>query len=594
MSNISVDYDVLNQKGSPAWYSDVYANIPTAGYKGRMFISTDTYAFYRDTGTGWDLIGGPGSGTLTGSGVAGQVSYFNGTQTITGNNNLFWDSTNNRLGIGTITPGQSLDIHSTGNTLVQLNNTSTGNSNISFQNQDVAKWRVGNVYNAGANSFNIQNAGLSTNAISISSTTNNVNFGSTIGNGTFTYTLPGATGTLALTSNLSSYLPLAGGTMSGNLVRTTAPRTTTLSETGLDFQGIGGSVSILNLNNTADAGNTLVKAGANSPYVSSILVTANFADITNPNANPGTIIFTTASTERMRITNAGNVGIGTSSPVDLLTLNATLTSTVFTLQNGAVTKGLLGISYAVSDLIINSASGDLNIRSNNTNINFSTNNGGTLGMRITSGGNLLIGTTSDNGVKLQVSGSATIGNTSVINTMTISTLGNFQTSYLQTLTSASAGPTYTYMCDWYFSGSSGNWSSGTGQQFLRCRDDQNRLIIYESGNIQNTNNSYGSLSDIKIKENIIDSTPKLDDILKVRIVNYNKIGDKTKQIGVIAQELEQIFPSMVEEFFDTIDIDNKVVMLDTKTKAVKYSVFVPILIKAIQELNDKLVKNNIN
>jgi hypothetical protein len=274
---ISVDYDVLNQRGSPAWYSDVFASIPTPGYKGRMFISTDTFAFYRDTGTGWDLIGGPGTGTLTGSGVAGQVSYFNGTQTITGNNNLFWDNVNSRLGINTATPGQPLDIHSTGNTLVQLNNTSTGNSNISFQNQDVAKWRVGNVYNAGANSFDIQNAGLLTNALTISSTTNDItltgnlntgvkvintggifcdtaillkNIGSVTGtngyssfsgnaaNNGFTfapnnssyhrfitpttsnydYTLPATTGTIALTSNLSSYLPLAGGIMTGNIL----------------------------------------------------------------------------------------------------------------------------------------------------------------------------------------------------------------------------------------------------------------------------------------------------------------------------------------------------------------------------------------
>ena len=53
MSTISVDYDVLNQRGTPAWFSDVYANLPTAGYTGRMFVSTDTFEFYRDTGTAW-------------------------------------------------------------------------------------------------------------------------------------------------------------------------------------------------------------------------------------------------------------------------------------------------------------------------------------------------------------------------------------------------------------------------------------------------------------------------------------------------------------------------------------------------------------
>ena len=97
MSSISVDYDVLNQKGSPAWYSDLFANIPTPGYKGRMFISIDTFAFYRDNGVGWDLVGGPGTGTITGAGVFGQVTFFSGTDTISGNTDFVWDNTNKRI-----------------------------------------------------------------------------------------------------------------------------------------------------------------------------------------------------------------------------------------------------------------------------------------------------------------------------------------------------------------------------------------------------------------------------------------------------------------------------------------------------------------
>jgi hypothetical protein len=45
---------------------------------------------------------------------------------------------------------------------------------------------------------------------------------STISNGTFAYTLPSATGTLALTSALSGYLPLTGGTLTGALSGTSA------------------------------------------------------------------------------------------------------------------------------------------------------------------------------------------------------------------------------------------------------------------------------------------------------------------------------------------------------------------------------------
>lgn len=75
-------FEILNQRGTPMFFSDVFANRPTAGIVGRIFISTDTYAFYRDTGSGWDLIGGPGTGTITGSGTAGTLPLWNGTSTI--------------------------------------------------------------------------------------------------------------------------------------------------------------------------------------------------------------------------------------------------------------------------------------------------------------------------------------------------------------------------------------------------------------------------------------------------------------------------------------------------------------------------------
>jgi hypothetical protein len=267
---IGVDYGVLNQKGSPSWFSDIYANIPTAGYKGRMFISIDTYAFYRDTGTGWDLIGGPGTGTITGSGTSGQVSYFNGSSTLAGSNNLFWDNTNGRLGIGTATPGAPLDIHGTG-TQLQLNGTGVNNSYLIFQNAGTSKWRIGNTYGGGSNLFSIFNNNLGSTPFQIDGGTNTstffnpvvfnnsgiFNIGLTLKDGTYivpsngnlglssngggltfltysggtiysnnlnfttnaanTYTLPNATGTLALTSNLSSYVPYTGATQSVDL-----------------------------------------------------------------------------------------------------------------------------------------------------------------------------------------------------------------------------------------------------------------------------------------------------------------------------------------------------------------------------------------
>ena len=124
------------------------------------------------------------------------------------------------------------------------------------------------------------------------------------------------------------------------------------------------------------------------------------------------------------------------------------------------------------------------------------------------------------------------------------------------------------------------------------------LYVQGNGNCLNTNNSYGALSDIKLKENIVDTSPKLAQLNQVRIVNYNLIGDSNKQLGVIAQELEQVFPSMVDE---TVDRDSEDNDLGTTTKSVKYSVFVPMLIKAMQEqqviiesINEKLKNAGVN
>lgn len=131
-----------------------------------------------------------------------------------------------------------------------------------------------------------------------------------------------------------------------------------------------------------------------------------------------------------------------------------------------------------------------------------------------------------------------------------------------------------------------------------------RFRVASNGNVQNQNNSYGAISDIKLKENIEDATPKLDDLMKVKVRNYNLIGDDKKQIGVIAQELEEVFPAMIDESEDFEEVEipqvdeegNEVVNEEgevvttkervskgTSTKSVKYSVFVPMLIKAIQE-----------
>jgi len=104
-----VDFNILNQLGSPSINSNTFANRPAAGQTGRLFVSTDTFEIYRDNGTTWDLIGGPGSSTITGTGTATQVAYFTSSQAIGSSANLFWDNTSGFLGVATATPSARIE-----------------------------------------------------------------------------------------------------------------------------------------------------------------------------------------------------------------------------------------------------------------------------------------------------------------------------------------------------------------------------------------------------------------------------------------------------------------------------------------------------
>jgi len=112
---IVLDLSILNQKGTPMFNSDLTANRPAAGIVGRIFIATDSpFGIFRDTGTAWDQISG--ASTFSGSLATGQVAFGSATNTISGTNNLFWNSANNRLGIGTNLPTTTLDIR--GNSII--------------------------------------------------------------------------------------------------------------------------------------------------------------------------------------------------------------------------------------------------------------------------------------------------------------------------------------------------------------------------------------------------------------------------------------------------------------------------------------------
>ena len=144
--------------------------------------------------------------------------------------------------------------------------------------------------------------------------------------------------------------------------------------------------------------------------------------------------------------------------------------------------------------------------------------------------------------------------------------------------------------------------------------------IQDNGNMFNTNNSYGALSDERIKENLTDANSQWNDIKALKIKNY-KYKDKSKaptQLGVIAQDLETANMSgLIEEFkpdvshikinsdFGTLEDDlekpildenknetgeyeQKVKTVNSKVKSVKYSVLYMKAIKALQESMERI------
>jgi hypothetical protein len=96
--------------------------------------------------------------------------------------------------------------------------------------------------------------------------------------------------------------------------------------------------------------------------------------------------------------------------------------------------------------------------------------------------------------------------------------------------------------------------------------------------------SFVQTSDRRRKENIADSSNKLNQINQLRVVDYNRIGDTHQHLGLISQEVEEIFPHLVSIAPD----EDKYPEGEGGTKMLYKIGLIPILVKAVQELSDKL------
>jgi hypothetical protein len=141
-------------------------------------------------------------------------------------------------------------------------------------------------------------------------------FGSSISNGTYTYTLPSATGTLALTSDLTGYLPLTGGTLTGALGGTSATfsglLTSTLGNNTVLYNAVSATTGYQYAN--IQSGNARLIFGIEAATSAGIFTDTlgNSAAIGSASAT-GAFHIASNSIVRQTVFSGGNIGIGTTT-----------------------------------------------------------------------------------------------------------------------------------------------------------------------------------------------------------------------------------------------------------------------------------------
>ena len=264
--------------------------------------------------------------------------------------------------------------------------------------------------------------------------------------------------------------------------------------------------------------------------------------VTNSGAHGGQMEFFTdntsgTKTRAVTIDNAQRVGIGTSSPS--YKLDVQVSGNVARFGDGTRFFRV----YTDADEVSLLADGSVPMK-------FYTS--GTERMRITSTGNILVGTTgTPNGTS--VYGSAFIDGGSGLRQL-------FQAS--STTTSVSIQRFYN---------PNGNVGS-----------------IQTNG----SSTSYSTSSDYRLKENVVEMTGALDRVSQLKPSRFNFIADADKTVdGFLAHEVQDIVPEAITGEKDAVDEEG-----NPEYQGIDQSKLVPLLVGAIQELKAEieLLKTQIN
>lgn len=129
---------------------------------------------------------------------------------------------------------------------------------------------------------------------------------------------------------------------------------------------------------------------------------------------------------------------------------------------------------------------------------------------------------------------------------------------------------------WFGSSWFAGWDGSTNLNF-DYPQNTTKIQFQNTGTILNVTGTYGTISDARIKENVVPCRNYLDSLCQLDVVNYNIVNNPQKMLGFIAQQVEQVIPGIVETAPNAqYNIED--------FKSIKTTVLIPMLVQAVQEL----------